>query len=96
MIGVTQQDGPTEPQHPAGPGRVVRHPVRRTPNFMRFIITGAVIGLIAGAIVATSGTNAPGYSDRTGIALIGGILAALGALAGAVVALVLERLLNRE
>lgn len=93
---MTEQGGPTEPQDPGNTGRVVRHPVRRTPNFMRFIITGAVIGFIAGALVATNNNDAPGYSDRTGIALIGGILAAFGALAGVVVALILEKLLNRS
>ena len=75
---------------------MVRYPVRRTPNFLRFIITGAVIGFIAGAAIATSGADADGYSQRTGVALIGAILAAVGALLAAVVALLLERLLTRR
>jgi len=94
VLDVTEQDKP-EKQDDAQ-DRVVRYPVRRTPNVLRFVITGAVIGFIAGAIVATSGANAEGYSPRTGIALIGAILAAIGALLAAVVALVLERLLNRQ
>jgi hypothetical protein len=59
------------------------------------MITGAVIGFVVGAIVASTGPNATGYSQRTGVALIGGVLAALGALVAAIIALVLERLLNR-
>lgn len=93
---VTQQGKPAEPADGPRKGPVVRHPVRRTPNFLRFIITGAVIGFIVGAVIATSGASAEGYSQRTGIALIGGVLAAIGALVAAIVALLLERLLNRR
>lgn len=96
---MTDQD---EPTGPAGQGgerrqpRVVRRRVRRAPDFRRFIITGAIVGLIVGVIIANTGPDAQGYSARTGAALIGGVLAALGALVGAIVALVLERLLNRR
>ncbi len=69
---------------------------RRTPNFVRFIVTGAVVGFIVGLIIASTGPDTQGYSDRTGMVLIGGILAAFGALAGAIVALVLERVVNRR
>lgn len=93
---VTEHGRPTEPQTPGGTGRLVRHPVRRTPNFLRFAITGAVIGFVVGALVATNSYDAPGYSQRTGIALIGGILAAIGALVGVAAGLVLEKLLNRS
>lgn len=60
------------------------------------MITGAIIGLIVGVVIASGGPDIQGYSTRTGVALIGGVLAAFGALAGAIVALILERLLNRE
>lgn len=105
---MTEQDEPTGPtgregHHEGREGqvgqqrepRVVRRRVRRAPDFRRFIITGAIVGFIVGAIIASGGPDIQGYSDRTGVALIGGVLAALGALAGAVVALILERLLNR-
>ncbi|WP_446665052.1 hypothetical protein [Flexivirga sp. B27] len=87
---MTQQDGPDGPQQEP---RLVR---RRTPNFVRFIVTGAVVGFIVGLIIASTGPDTQGYSDRTGMVLIGGILAAFGALAGAIVALVLERVVNRR
>lgn len=89
MLDVTEQGNPERQ-------RVVRRPVRRTPNFLRFIITGAVIGFIVGAVIATTGPDSAGYSQHTGVALIGGLLAAVGGLAAAAVALLLERLLNRR
>ncbi|MBB2894188.1 hypothetical protein [Flexivirga oryzae] len=94
MLDVTEQGKPDEQDDARE--RVVRYPVRRTPNFLRFIITGAVLGFIVGAIIATSGADADGYSAQTGIVLIGAILAAGGALLAAIVALLLERLLNRQ
>ncbi|RNI25244.1 hypothetical protein [Flexivirga caeni] len=93
---MTDQGEPDHERDVPPERRVVRIPVRRTPNFLRFIITGAVIGFIVGAIIASSGADADGYSARTGVALIGGILAAVGALLAAIVALLLERILNRQ
>ncbi len=68
----------------------------RTPNFGAFIITGAVIGLIAGVILGGSGPNQADYAGRTSVALLGGVGAALGALTGAIAGLLLEWLLNRD
>jgi hypothetical protein len=96
---VTEQDKPSGPAGRDGEQqepRVVRRRVRRAPDFRRFMITGALVGLVVGVIIANTGPDAQGYSARTGAALIGGVLAALGALAGAIVALLLERLLNRR
>ena len=94
-----EQDGPTGDDTSPGQQRkprAVRRRVRRAPDFRRFIITGALVGFVVGVIIANSGPDVQGYSSRTGAALIGGVLAAFGALAGAVVALILERLLNRR
>ncbi|TWE11519.1 hypothetical protein BKA23_0289 [Rudaeicoccus suwonensis] len=75
---------------------MTRRRVRRTPNFGIFMITGGFIGFLAGAIIASRGEDATGYSDRTGIALIGVLMAAFGVLIATIVALVMEKLLNRD
>ncbi|NNG38847.1 hypothetical protein HJ588_06100 [Flexivirga sp. ID2601S] len=88
---------PPKPTDAASTGRpaVVRRRVRRTPNFGAFIITGAVVGLIVGMLLAAGGPNQADYAGRTSVALLGGVGAALGALAGAIAGLLLEWLLNR-
>lgn len=48
------------------------------PNFVRFLITGGVLGIIAGALVGAYGEDAPNYSEATEIAY----LAAFGLLIG--------------
>lgn len=63
----------------------------RTPNYLRFIVTGAVIGFVAGLVVAFVGEPAPDYSAAAQIGFFGVIFAGLGALLAGVVAVLLER-----
>ena len=64
---------------------------RRTPKFTRFIGTGAVIGFIVGAAVAILGAPAPAYGVNAQLGYFGVLGAALGALIGGVVAVLLDR-----
>lgn len=66
------------------------------PNFTRFLITGAVLGIIAGALIGGFGTHAPNYDSGTEIAYLAafGLLIGLG-LAG-VVAIGLDAWLRRR
>ncbi|MGO4599970.1 hypothetical protein [Terrabacter sp. 2RAF25] len=64
----------------------------RIPNFKRFLITGAVLGFVIGAVVSLRGEGVQGYSETTGALYIG----ALGALLGTGLAGVLGILLDRS
>lgn len=69
----------------------------RIPNFKRFLITGALVGLVVGVVLGLRDPGGPSYSTTrpfdTGAAVL--FLAALGAFFGAglagIVAILLER-----
>ena len=63
----------------------------RTPNYLRFIVTGAIVGFLGGAIFSLVGEAAPDYSSGTQIAFFGVIFAGIGALLAALLAVLLER-----
>ncbi len=63
----------------------------RTPNFLRFIITGALVGFVFGAFVAVAGEGTPDYSSGSQIGFFGVLFAALGALLAALLAVLMDR-----
>ena len=78
---------PSAPGDLRGAGTVAAvNAPRRTPNFLPFIPTGAILGFIVGSAVAFFGRQAPGYGDGLrpsaylGFlgAVLGGLLAARG------------------
>ncbi len=79
------QPSPNTPPH----SRTERH---RIPNFKRFLITGAVLGFIVGAVISIMGDDVQGYTTTTGALYIG----ALGAFLGTGLAGVLGILLDRS
>jgi len=64
---------------------------RRTPNTKRFLITGVVLGFLAGAAVAVIGDPTPAYAASSQLGYLGVMGAALGALLAGVVAVLLDR-----
>jgi uncharacterized membrane protein len=64
----------------------------RIPNFKRFLITGAVLGFMIGAVFSIVGDEVQGYTTTTGALYIG----ALGAFLGTGLAGVLGILLDRS
>lgn len=76
-----------------------RPAVRRSPNFARFIITGAVLGFVLGAVIAGTGIleNQAAYQQGyvygtgSGMGIIGLLFGAIGALTAAVIAVLIDR-----
>jgi len=77
---VTQPSPTTRPEQP------------RIPNFKRFLITGAVLGFLVGAVISILGDPVQGYSTTTGVLYLG----ALGAFLGTGLAGLLGILLDRS
>ena len=64
----------------------------RIPNFKRFLITGALLGFLVGAVISLMGDDVRGYTATTGALFLG----ALGAMLGAGLAGILGILLDRS
>jgi hypothetical protein len=73
---------------------------RRSPNFLRFILTGAVLGFAIGSFLSVSGWLADetsalaqqsNYSATAGWGFVGALGAMLGAIAFALLAILLDR-----
>ena len=62
----------------------------RAPRLIPFLVTGAVLGLLAGVVLALLGPASPVASDGQELVLLGLTGALLGGLAGAVAFLVVE------
>lgn len=73
---------------PEDPGRLR---VRRRPDMVRFLVAGAFVGFVVGAIIGRYGPDAPTSSALQEIILLGGVGALLGLLVGAIVYLVADR-----
>ena len=63
----------------------------RTPNYLRFIVTGAILGFVVGAVFSLVGEGAPDYSSGAQIAFFGVMFAGIGALLAGLLAVLLER-----
>ena len=77
--------------HPVAYAGGVTSAPPRTPNYLRFIVTGAVIGLLGGAIVSVATESAGAYSSGSQIAFFGVMFAGIGALLAGLLAVLLER-----
>ena len=70
--------------------------VRRRPRLSRFLVVGALLGFVVGAVVSLLGPNAPGSSAGQEVVLLGATGAAFAGLAAAVVYLVVDRVAERD
>jgi uncharacterized protein involved in exopolysaccharide biosynthesis len=68
----------------------------RTPNFTRFLVIGAILGFIMGAVFAVVGPQAGNYSTNTAVGYLGALGAVLGLALAGVVALVIDWLRHRS
>lgn len=98
MSGVSQ-DQPAQPPaapqpaaEPASPPAPVQVRLRRAPRYRVFVLLGALVGVVLGVGVAVARSAGDGlFSAGTVSAYLGGIGLLLGALAGAAVAVLLDR-----
>jgi hypothetical protein len=68
------------------PGRV-----RRRPNFVAFLITGGVAGLVVGLILGMVGPADPRYTDTAALGVLGVMFAGLGTLLGGLIAVLVDK-----
>lgn len=75
----------------AGPSSPPQLRLRRAPRYRPFGLTGALMGVIAGVILALSFTAASNYSMQTIAGYFAVILGLIGAVLGLGVAVLIER-----
>jgi hypothetical protein len=68
----------------------------RTPSFKFFLVTGAVLGFVVGAVVAITGPDASNYSSGTAIGYLGVLGAVIGLALGGGIALLVDFLRHRS
>ena len=69
----------------------VSQPPRRTPNFLAFLITGGLVGLLIGFLVSVFGPAADRYDASSTLGFLGLICAGLGVLVAGVIAVLLDK-----
>ncbi|MEW1952728.1 hypothetical protein [Terrabacter sp. NPDC080008] len=63
----------------------------RVPNFKRFLVTGAVVGFVIGAVISIMGDEVQGYSTTSGALYIGAFGAFIGTGLAGIVGILLDR-----
>ena len=64
--------------------------VGRRPNFVAFLISGGLIGLLVGFLFSVFGPAAVGYDASSTLGFLGLLFAALGALVAGIIAVLLD------
>ena len=68
-----------------------RAPHLKTPRFRAFLVTGGLAGLVLGVFLGVSGPEDPRYETSAAAGFLGLFCAALGVLAGGLIAVLLDR-----
>ena len=63
----------------------------RVPNFKRFLITGAVVGFLIGAVISIMGDDVQSYSATSGALYIGAFGAFIGTGLAGLAGILLDR-----
>jgi hypothetical protein len=64
---------------------------RKTPNFTAFLLTGGLVGLLAGLFLSVSGPGDARYDSSAALGFLGLICAGIGVLAGGLIAVLLDK-----
>ena len=64
---------------------------RRAPRYRTFILTGFVVGAVAGVVLSLTGPDLQKYSSGAQAGYLGALLGLLGGALGGAVAVVAER-----
>ena len=73
------------------PRKVRRAPNPRYPRFRAFLVTGGLVGLLLGVFLGAFGPDDTRYGTSAAVGFLGLLCAALGVLAGGLVAVLLDR-----
>lgn len=73
-----------------------RRKVFRRPQLLPFLLTGAILGFVIGAVVAYLGPDAPRASAGQEFIAVAGPLGLFGGLLGGIVYLLVERFSDRS
>lgn len=65
--------------------------IRRAPNIPAFLLTGGLVGLVLGILLAVMGHDDTRYDVPAELAFFGLIGAAFGVLIGGIIAVLLDR-----
>ncbi|MGQ1839178.1 hypothetical protein ACT4S2_12050 [Kocuria turfanensis] len=66
--------------------------LRRAPNIWAFVVLGGVLGIVVGVLVGLAGGESAQFTQGAVVMFMVSVFAVVGLAAGAVVALVLDRL----
>lgn len=76
---------------PTGDVGIRRYPVRRRPKYLNFMATGMILGILAGGVWTFIGPQAADYSYTSVLGYTCLVLGFIGAMAGGLLAMVLDR-----
>jgi hypothetical protein len=65
--------------------------VRRKPNFLAFLISGGLVGMLIGFVVSIFGPGTARYDASATLGFLGLIFAGLGVLVAGIIAVLLDK-----